>query len=67
MQDCFRLSELGLRGPRSGLESGPRTSGGVPSAPCFAETPSLPTKTGIEGVRSREHREHRTLQSARAQ
>eukprot|EP00969_Alexandrium_andersonii_P054440 2396356-Alexandrium_andersonii.AAC.1 len=42
-------SNLELRGPRSGLEMGPRSSRGVRSAQLFADIPNLPTKWVIEG------------------
>eukprot|EP00969_Alexandrium_andersonii_P023602 1030686-Alexandrium_andersonii.AAC.1 len=47
-------SNLKLRGPKSGLKHGPRSSRGVHSAPLLAQIPDLPRKAGLEGVRSRE-------------
>ena len=44
MRNCLRRSKLELRGPRNGLEIGPRSSRGVRSAPFFAQMPNLPTK-----------------------
>eukprot|EP00969_Alexandrium_andersonii_P183079 8089146-Alexandrium_andersonii.AAC.1 len=54
MQHRRRRSELELRGPRNGLETGPQRSGGLRSAPLFVQILNPPTKAGTEGVRSRE-------------
>eukprot|EP00969_Alexandrium_andersonii_P373856 15484956-Alexandrium_andersonii.AAC.1 len=54
MQNRFRRSKLELRGPRNGLEMGPRSSRGVHSARFSAQIPNLTTKVGLEGVRRRE-------------
>eukprot|EP00969_Alexandrium_andersonii_P347418 15360409-Alexandrium_andersonii.AAC.1 len=35
MHNCFKLSEPELRGPRNGLEIGPRNSRGINSASSF--------------------------------
>eukprot|EP00969_Alexandrium_andersonii_P134152 5933732-Alexandrium_andersonii.AAC.1 len=48
MQHCLRRSELGLRGPRNSLKSGPRRSQGVHFAPLFAQIPNLRAKAGID-------------------
>eukprot|EP00969_Alexandrium_andersonii_P070086 3092884-Alexandrium_andersonii.AAC.1 len=50
MQDCFRRSELELRGPRNGLECDPRSSRGVRSAPLFALIPKLTTTGAVPEV-----------------
>eukprot|EP00969_Alexandrium_andersonii_P095425 4215975-Alexandrium_andersonii.AAC.1 len=49
MQNRFGRSNLELRGPKSGLKMGSRSSRGVRSAVFFVEIPSLPTKAGLEG------------------
>eukprot|EP00969_Alexandrium_andersonii_P242926 10731568-Alexandrium_andersonii.AAC.1 len=43
MQNRFRRSCLELRGPRSGLKLGPRSSRGMRFAPILAQIPNLPT------------------------
>eukprot|EP00969_Alexandrium_andersonii_P210758 9308875-Alexandrium_andersonii.AAC.1 len=50
MQHRFRRSNLELRGPRNGLQIGPRSPPGEHAAPFFAEAPNLTTKAWIEGV-----------------
>eukprot|EP00969_Alexandrium_andersonii_P220465 9737953-Alexandrium_andersonii.AAC.1 len=49
-QHRFRRSSLDLRGPRNGLEMGPRSSRGVRSVPLLAQIPNLPAKAGFEEV-----------------
>eukprot|EP00969_Alexandrium_andersonii_P372593 15482079-Alexandrium_andersonii.AAC.1 len=44
MRTCLRRSKLELCGPRKGLETDPRSSGGVDSVSLFAHTPSLVMK-----------------------
>eukprot|EP00969_Alexandrium_andersonii_P241681 10672875-Alexandrium_andersonii.AAC.1 len=50
MQNRFTRSNLELRGPKSGLKIGPRSSRGVRSAPFLAQISNLLTKAGLEGV-----------------
>eukprot|EP00969_Alexandrium_andersonii_P274319 12124310-Alexandrium_andersonii.AAC.1 len=52
MQNCPRHSELELRGPTKDLKGGPWSSRGERSAPLFVQTPKLPTKAAVRGVRS---------------
>eukprot|EP00969_Alexandrium_andersonii_P217863 9623918-Alexandrium_andersonii.AAC.1 len=47
MQNGSRRSELELRGPRKGLEGGPRSSRGACSAWCFALIPNLRTTGAV--------------------
>eukprot|EP00969_Alexandrium_andersonii_P121203 5358495-Alexandrium_andersonii.AAC.1 len=49
MQNSFRRSELGLGGPKNGLEIGPRKLPGVHSAKLSAQIPNLLTSEGLEG------------------
>eukprot|EP00969_Alexandrium_andersonii_P369965 15476265-Alexandrium_andersonii.AAC.1 len=44
MRKWLRHSKPDLRGPRSGLELGPDSSGGVRFAALFAQMPNLPTE-----------------------
>eukprot|EP00969_Alexandrium_andersonii_P153976 6807874-Alexandrium_andersonii.AAC.1 len=44
MRDCLRRSKLELRGLRNGLNIDPRSSGGVNSVQCSAQTPKVLTK-----------------------
>eukprot|EP00969_Alexandrium_andersonii_P057921 2551595-Alexandrium_andersonii.AAC.1 len=46
MQNRFRRSNLELRGPRSGLKNGPRSSRGVRSDPFCALNPNKPAGAG---------------------
>eukprot|EP00969_Alexandrium_andersonii_P308339 13629044-Alexandrium_andersonii.AAC.1 len=57
MQNRFLRSNLELRGPRKNLKIGPPSSRAVRSAPFSAQSPNLPTKAWIVGVRSRQQRE----------
>eukprot|EP00969_Alexandrium_andersonii_P027645 1206503-Alexandrium_andersonii.AAC.1 len=54
MRNRFRPSNRELRGPRNGLNIGPRSSRGVRYAQLFVEIPKLPTQAGLERVRGRE-------------
>eukprot|EP00969_Alexandrium_andersonii_P088658 3911973-Alexandrium_andersonii.AAC.1 len=45
MQNHLRRSELELRGPRNGLEIGPRSSLGVRSARSFTQIPNPSPET----------------------
>eukprot|EP00969_Alexandrium_andersonii_P063040 2776516-Alexandrium_andersonii.AAC.1 len=54
MQNRLTNSNLELRGPRTGLEIGSRSSRKVRSAAFFAQVPNLLTKAGLEGARGRE-------------
>eukprot|EP00969_Alexandrium_andersonii_P216184 9548652-Alexandrium_andersonii.AAC.1 len=45
MQNRFKRANLELRGPKSGLEIGPRSSRRGRSAPCFAQIQNPPTRT----------------------
>eukprot|EP00969_Alexandrium_andersonii_P321943 14224547-Alexandrium_andersonii.AAC.1 len=49
MQHRVKPSNLGLHGPKSGLEIGPSSSRGVRSALFLAQSPTPPTKWVIEG------------------
>eukprot|EP00969_Alexandrium_andersonii_P259457 11472883-Alexandrium_andersonii.AAC.1 len=49
MRNCCTHSKLELRGPRNGVEIGPRSSRGVHSVPSFAPIPNPTTEGGVEG------------------
>eukprot|EP00969_Alexandrium_andersonii_P299292 13231496-Alexandrium_andersonii.AAC.1 len=49
IQNRFRRLNLALRGPRIGLNIGPRSPRGVRSAPFLAQIPNPQTNTTIEG------------------
>eukprot|EP00969_Alexandrium_andersonii_P326466 14425104-Alexandrium_andersonii.AAC.1 len=53
-QHCFKRSELEPRGPRNGLQIGPRSSRGARSALLCAQTPKLQTRARKEGGLSSE-------------
>eukprot|EP00969_Alexandrium_andersonii_P081890 3609516-Alexandrium_andersonii.AAC.1 len=44
MRKCLRHSTHELHGPRNGLRLDPQRSGGVRSAPLFAQLPTLKTR-----------------------
>eukprot|EP00969_Alexandrium_andersonii_P047928 2103263-Alexandrium_andersonii.AAC.1 len=48
MRNRIRRSEHELRGPTQGLEVGPRSSRGVPSAQSFTQMSNPPTKRAGE-------------------
>eukprot|EP00969_Alexandrium_andersonii_P179247 7924258-Alexandrium_andersonii.AAC.1 len=45
--NCFKCSEVELRGPMNGLNMGPRSSRGMRSAPLFAPIPNLTMKGAV--------------------
>eukprot|EP00969_Alexandrium_andersonii_P005876 255083-Alexandrium_andersonii.AAC.1 len=49
-QHRLTRSNVELRGPKSGLKLGPRSSRGVRSAPFPAQIPKPPTKWVLEGA-----------------
>eukprot|EP00969_Alexandrium_andersonii_P070666 3118874-Alexandrium_andersonii.AAC.1 len=47
MRTCLGRSKVEPRGPRNGLSIYPRSSGGVCSAPLFAQMPLLPPTAAL--------------------